>query len=336
MNNKREINLCDSAANGESVIILPNESDVVVRASKELVEKMNGFSIVDEYSSPAEDERATTTTTIASQNQIMSNLSGTVDGATDDQMTSSQVVSPLLLDFFPTTLGDLRSTIDSVDGSPLPPASLHSSITTTGNNVNAVNYDVMLESVDLRARSDDDSMDNNYADLVAIEHKMSNGGGSSLWHGNVETSTDTLVPTNALTEEESKHFPGSSSSCSEGLSNFLTKREENEEMRLQRSAESGESVPNGIDCSVYGERSSFNLGLLNNQSLYMDLTPTQRTPVAVAQAALAEDNKINMMDISLIETCVIQSQPQLSSKRHRRTPSNSKSEPSPHKFQNGK
>lgn len=335
--NKREINLCDSE-NGD--VELPNESDVVIRASKELVEKMNGFTMDERPSASATDAQTIAQTV----NQIMSN--GSDDSGrrrvemttttTMNGLTVSQIVSPpALLDIIAggSSSRDDDEDVDSIDGSPPPPLP-----PTTLNNVN---YDVMLESVDLRARSsdDDESSDNNYGDLVIAE--VAKAQGNNLWHGNVETSTDTLVPTNlGLTEEESQHFPGSSSNnggtsaCNGDLSNFLTKREENEEMRFQRIAESTDrEIANGIDCSVYGERNAFNMGLLNNQSLYMDLPSAATRTTTVAAVDLVDDNKINMMDMSLIES-VIQTQPQL--KRHRRTPSNSKSEPSPHKFQNGK
>lgn len=146
------------------------------------------------------------------------------------------------------------------------------------------------------------------------------------------------MPTSALTEEESLHFPGS---CNGDLSNFLTKREENEEMRRQRI---DNRIQNGIDCSVYGEN-TFNMALLNDQSLY-DSTmaaTTRATEMPTQPNGDLNGLNINIMDMSLIEN-VIQSQP-ISAKRrqmethhqrHRRTPSNSKSEPSPHKFQNGK
>lgn len=207
---------------------------------------------------------------------------------------------------------------DSVDGSPSPPLKSQAS--------NLV--DVMLESVDLRSASLSDS--HSYAGLSP--ESGINKSACSLWHGNVETSTDTLVPTNALSEEENKHFPGIENG---DLANFLSKREENEEVRVQRIEESGVPVQNGIDCSVYGEN-SFNMALLNNQSLYEPST------VAVTGAVKFE-NKLNVMDMSMLES-VIQSQPsssaakrrQMDTHRHRRTPSNSKSEPSPHKFHNGK
>lgn len=200
---------------------------------------------------------------------------------------------------------------DSVDGSPSPPPVTHGSSHLA---------DVMLESVDLRS-SVLMSESLNFAGLSP--EKVAGGGG--LWHGNVETSTDTLVPTNALTEEENKHFPGIENG---DLANFLTKHEV---VHVQGSSMEGK-MRNGIDCSVYGEN-SFNMALLNNQSLYDPST------------AAKNENNLNIMDMSLMES-VIQSQPlpSTSAKRsrvmdthcHRRTPSNSKSEPSPHKFQNGK
>lgn len=160
-----------------------------------------------------------------------------------------------------------------------------------------------------------------------------------MWHGNVETSTDTLVPTSALTEEESLHFPGS---CNGDLSNFLTKCEENEEMRRHRIEEGENRIQNGIDCSVYGEN-TFNMALLNDESLYDSTMASTTTDAAISTQTKGDLslNGLNIMDMSLIEN-VIQSQPisakrrQMEHHRHRRTPSNSKSEPSPHKFQNGK
>lgn len=204
---------------------------------------------------------------------------------------------------------------DSVDGSPSPPP------VTPASHL----ADVMLESVDLRS-SVMMTESHNFAGLSP--EKVAGGGG--LWHGNVETSTDTLVPMNALTEEENKHFPGIENG---DLANFLTKHEEMHVQGRNGMEASSPQLRNGIDCSVYGEN-SFNMALLNNQSLYDSTT------------AAKNENNLNIMDMSLMES-VIQSQPLPSSsttKRsrmmdthcHRRTPSHSKSEPSPHKFQNGK
>lgn len=210
----------------------------------------------------------------------------------------------------------MRGGEDSVDGSPSPTARSAANLS-----------DVMLESVDLRSVSLTES--HNFSGLSHDDmNKPDNGGG--LWHGSVETSTDTLVPMNALTEEEKKHFPGIENG---DLANFLTKRQENDD-RLLMEGSSSNGIQNGIDCSVYGER-SFNMALLNNQSIYNPTTTT-------APAAKMEHN-LNIMDMSLMDS-VIQSQPlstsakrrQMDTHRHRRTPSNSKSEPSPHKFQNGK
>lgn len=198
--------------------------------------------------------------------------------------------------------------------------------------------DVMLESVDLRYSGNILTESQHFTGLLpemVVTNGTSNGG---MWHGNVETSTDTLVPTNALTEEESRHFPGSANG---NLVDFLTKRDENEKMRVHGI---DDTVQSGIDCSVYGE-SSFNMDLLNNDSLY-DITtgPNQAAAIEVDghKGLTKKDTNLNILDLSLMDS-VIQSQPmsavkrrQTDTSRHRRTPSNSKSEPSPHKFQNGK
>lgn len=233
----------------------------------------------------------------ADQQMLVSNGGGmypppTLNGEADDVLPSQ----------VPENIGHLvggEGEIDSLDGSPSP---------TVFNNPAAQMSDVMLESVDLRSSSSMLAESHNFTRLLP---ETANGS-CSMWHGNVETSTDTLVPTNALTDDVQL-----SSSVS---ADFLTKRQENEEMRVQRAL-------GDIDYS----ENSLNLQLLTNQSLY-DLT--------TGEVAQREANNLNLMDMSLMDS-VIQSQPlpankrrHMNANRHRRTPSNSKSDPSPHNMQN--
>lgn len=157
---------------------------------------------------------------------------------------------------------------------------------------------------------------------------------TNLWHGSVDTSTDTLVPTNGLTEESpERYFEGSY--INGNVPSFLNKRDAESFREEILEPDSVHENGGAIDCSVYAEN-SLDLSLLNNQSLYESTQAPVRNEHHNQHNPLTDEG----MDISLMES-VIQSQP-LSAKqrnidlqRHRRTLSNSKSEPSPHKFDIG-
>lgn len=315
---------CD---NKDALMLLPNGitggGGVLALNGDEGQKGINGVAAI-EYSSPNDNNHSNRIMDTV-QPQLLPLMSTSfTNGLVNGGGGAVDLTLPPVLNVIPAGVEEVIS-CDSVDGSPSPP------LVRTITRPQALT-DVMLESVDLRCASSASSSDSH--NFAGLSPELGQGK-SSLWYGNVETSTDTLVPTNAvLTEEESKHFPGSNSV---DLSNFLTKREENEEMRPQRIVESeGVQIPNGIDCSVFGENSFNNMDLLTNQSVYEPST----TSTAVSNHVLMDGvpkSDLHLMDLSLMESAVIQSQPKSRRlQRHRRTPSNSKSEPSPHKFQNGK